>query len=200
MILNLSLASSLTIREKIMRQLCVVFALLIASGLSAQTHIDTTEVIKKERKSLISIVLTDTLFIDIQFVLNHYDAVVHVSDSIIYKTKTRKIFNKKFNDTIKIDISNPFEDIDYNFVVVQKKDTTPLLLPEYLYNKTSVNVIESASKPILLIEKPIFSTDLKHAYIRTSIDYNGGCVGYESYYIFENEKWIKVKSNMTYRC
>jgi hypothetical protein len=82
---------------------------------------------------------------------------------------------------------------------MQKRDTTALLLPEF-WGKTIVNDMESVSYPILLIEKPIFSIDLEHAYIRTSIDYKGGCVGYESYYILENDRWIIVKTNMTYRC
>jgi hypothetical protein len=55
------------------------------------------------------------------------------------------------------------------------------------------------TQPCLLLEKPIFSSDMKQAYLRTSIDFKGGCSGYETYFIFENNQWKKSKFSLTYK-
>jgi len=182
-----------------MKKVFLILLIILFSKLSAQTTIDSLEFIKNETQSLINDVVSDSLYKDVKYLLKKY-AEVFISSETISIRKIKKCFHKTIYDTVIIKIWYPFDDLNYSFYERQMKDTSNQLLPEIITEKTLVNEKENFKYPILTIEKPIFSSDLKHAYIRTSIERTGGCIGYEFYYKLEDKKWIKIRTHILFRC
>jgi hypothetical protein len=191
-----------------MKTLLLFISLFIISELSAQSVVDTNNIIsdktnlilKRNAQSLISFVLKDSMFDNIRYVASHYGAVIKIHDATLINTKGIKGFHKKSQEKVDTVLFNPFFDTDLQFVLMQYKDTSALVVIDSINKKISIKDKSSVNEPVILIEKPIFSNDFKQAYIRTSIDYKGGCVGYESYYTFENGKWNRKRIKEIYRC
>lgn len=153
-------------------------------------------------QSIINLVIEDSLFAEIRFVRDNYDAIVKFIDGpkirTIYK---KKLFGKKIIkvDTIKENTFNPFEKDDFDFVLKQSKDTLNILNHYSIPNKIVIDE-NNKSKPILLIDKPIFSKDFKMAYIQVFIDYGAGCSGFAIIFLFENGRWRKLEYRNNIRC
>ncbi len=183
-----------------MKKVFFILLIILFSKLSAQTGIDTLEFIKNETQSLINSVVSDSLYFEAKYLLRKYDAVVTISSEEIKIRKIKKCFHKTIYDTVRTRVDYPFDDLNTSFYDRQITDTSNKLIPEIVTEKSIINEIDNSKYPILIIDKPIFSSDLKSVYIRTSIKYGGGCIGYESYYQLVDQKWIKISTSIVYRC
>lgn len=189
-----------------MKYLYLFFALTFVTDLSAQ-HIadssrilnDTNKTLQYQTQSLIAFALTDSLYSDIRYVVNHYAALVVYTDSIRKKTNSKRGFLRKTTYLSEAVIFNPFAETDYPFVLKQREDTSSSVILNASISRILIPDKDFVTQPCLLLEKPIFSSDMKQAYLRTSIDFKGGCRGYETYFIFENNQWKKSKFSLTYK-
>ena len=180
-----------------------LFSLLAFSlfeSISAQNNVDLSEgvdyqmdsIISENTKALVYSIVSDYDYINIDYVLNQYCALVQDYTIIVTKERNNRKLFKRYNyrkDTIK---SNPFNEEDLSFVIYQQKDTSKYLLINPVKGKKFVNDKDSR-RPILYIGKPLFTKDMKTAYVFISIQYGGGCVGYECYYKYSSGKWVLTK-------
>lgn len=190
-----------------MKYLCIIISLAFVTELTAQ-HIavkssilpDTNKTLQLQTQSLIAFALTDSLYSDIRYVVNHYAALMYFTDSIRKRTNNKRGFLRKSPYLTEEVIFNPFAETDYPFVLKQREDTSSFVLLNPPISRILIPEKDCVTLPCILLEKPIFSSDMKKAYLRTSIDFKGGCRGYETYFIFEKNKWKKNKCRMTYKC
>jgi hypothetical protein len=191
-----------------MRKLLLFFAgLIIMTELSAQSidvtsnilSPETIQTLKLKTQSLISFVLTDSLFNNVRYVENHYDAILHYIDEVNIKKGKNKWFHKNRQESVD-NIQHQISENDYKFALIQMKDTSSLVLVDSLTTKVLINDKLLVDEPVILIEKPLFSSNFQQAFIRTWIDFKGGCVGYEFDYFFENRNWKKTSIKIIVRC
>jgi len=189
-----------------MKYLYLFFALTFVTHLSAQDIADSSRILNDTNKtlqlqtqSLIAFALTDSLYSDIRYVVDHYAALVVYTDSIRKKSNNKRGFLRKTTYLSEAVIFNPFAETDYPFVLKQHKDTSSFVLLNPQISMILIPGKDFVTQPCLLLEKPIFSYDMKQAYLRTLIDYKGGCRGYETSFIFENKQWKKSKFRLTYK-
>lgn len=152
-------------------------------------------------QSIINLAIEDSLFTEILFVRDYYDAILHFIDGPIIRTTYKKnIFGSKILkvDTIKENTFNPFEKDDYDFVLKQAKDTLNTLNLYTIKNKIVIDS-NNKSRPVLLIDKPIFSKDFKMAYVQIDIHYQTSGSGFAIIYLLENGKWRKIKCTNNFR-